>query len=776
MSQFLSGALDCAPQNALKTVSGRFELDRSLYQDRLVSTPNVAGPSSRPFGRNEPQRPLYANATQAPFDLSSLRQHLSPPPPLQQHRSSTPTASAPWVDGFVSRPPPAARVSSPWQADFDQHLRASSSSSIRHVAQDQQRVAVSPQPYLAPWQRAAYQPHPGPHFQHPFDPPFFQPQPYSSALQSQPLRPATAPPNQQTTIAPSEPLDESQHLLARTARSFVADLESSEGLLAENPKLAESKFMALLHGLGAEKVVVQEGAQSGSEEIGRGAEFVQRGTGTELDWASDFLGVKNESGPSTTVQTPINTNRYFNPQGGAVQVGAPESMSEWEQQFQDQEAVLMSDQYRPGSMTQRRKSVHFSDDATESLGNGVPTNLEDALGSSTSIPGAQTSWEEDGLLDDLDEEAFMNFNGELRQAHDHRLGIGALEGWGELQQDWEEFQRAQPGTAGLRGMGRGDEQERYLFQAGNPYVSMYESPQARSESPTVKASTSTYGVLELEASVQDDPTDHLAWFNLGLKQQENEREDQAILALSKVVQLDPEYRPAYLALAVSYTNEGEYEAANTMLGRWIDLASPDSNSNSLRGDIRNAETTGWADGQKMLVQRLIDLARLSPHQVDPDTQVALGVLFNSSEDYSKAEDCFLAALSARPDDWLVWNRLGATLANSGRSSEAVTYYHKALSLHPNFVRALFNLGISYINLAQYSLAAQSILDALRLQHADASEGYSTSGSRMSVKAARGVGSETLWNTLRSACLHMGRHDLVELASKRELGGKWREPI
>jgi peroxin-5 len=32
-----------------------------------------------------------------------------------------------------------------------------------------------------------------------------------------------------------------------------------------------------------------------------------------------------------------------------------------------------------------------------------------------------------------------------------------------------------------------------------------------------------------------------------------------------------------------------------------------------------------------LVERLIDMARSSPEEVDPDVQIALGVLFNSSE-------------------------------------------------------------------------------------------------------------------------------------------------
>jgi peroxin-5 len=294
--------------------------------------------------------------------------------------------------------------------------------------------------------------------------------------------------------------------------------------------------------------------------------------------------------------------------------------------------------------------------------------------------------------------------------------------------------------------------------------------------------------LAFEAAVQKDPQHIDAWVLLGSAQAQNEKETPAIRALEQAVKLDPNNLTALMGLAVSYTNEGYDSTAYRTLERWLSIKYPSIIQPS---ELSNAAEVGFTDRHILhdkVTNHFIRAAQLSPHgdHMDPDVQVGLGVLFYGAEEYDKAVDCFSAALAStesgtsnqRDQVHLLWNRLGATLANSGRSEEAINAYEKALTLRTNFVRARYNLGVSCINIGCYEEAAGHLLGALAMHKVVENEGREKARDILSGGATglEGVGSVSeaelermisqnqstnLYDTLRRVFSQMGRRDLAE---------------
>lgn len=286
--------------------------------------------------------------------------------------------------------------------------------------------------------------------------------------------------------------------------------------------------------------------------------------------------------------------------------------------------------------------------------------------------------------------------------------------------------------------------------------------------------------LAFEAAVQKDPQHIAAWTHLGSAQAQNEKESPAIRALEQALKLDPDNLEALMGLAVSYTNESYDSTAYRTLERWLATKYP---SIVLPADLTPELDVGFTDRHQLhakVTDLFIRAAQLSPagDHMDPDVQVGLGVLFYGDEEYEKAVDCFEAALASteqgssnqRSQVHLLWNRLGATLANSGRSEEAITAYEKALTLNPNFVRARYNLGVSCINIGCFEEAAQHLLGALGMHKVVEREGV----ERVQEVVGAGVDegelermmsmnqSTNLYETLRRVFSQMGRRDLSEM--------------
>ncbi|GAB5590485.1 Peroxisomal membrane signal receptor PTS1 [Umbelopsis nana] len=421
--------------------------------------------------------------------------------------------------------------------------------------------------------------------------------------------------------------------------------------------------------------------------------------------------------------------------------------SAWREEFMNNPALshLDMDQYSAQFEQAFQKHFDWANEFTLNQDKGKGVNVHDNATWEQEFAAYDSKPEltdEERIAKEIDEAAaaedtkyFENFESIWQNIKD-----GSTVGPEGFDNDWEdEFANFNNGADVLK-----PDLGEYIFEIENPFMS-HPDPISEGLRLLEQGGSLSEAALAFEAAVQKAPLDSQAWMHLGNTQAQNEKEEPAIRALEKAVEVDEGNLSALMSLAVSYTNESYDHAAYQSLERWIlqkypALVPPEPSENPF--DLHGRVT-----------EMFLAAARAAPEDtMDADVQVGLGVLFYGSSEYEKAVDCFVSALKGRPGDYLLWNRLGATLANSGRSEDAIDAYHKALELRPSFVRARYNLGVSCINIGCYQEAAEHLLGALSMHKRsveDAEEGVNVSSN--------------LWETLRKTFLMMDRRDLADRA-------------
>jgi len=377
---------------------------------------------------------------------------------------------------------------------------------------------------------------------------------------------------------------------------------------------------------------------------------------------------------------------------------------------------------------------------------------------------------EDGIISHEPEiplsQAWANEFSTAQQVWESNAVQSDSEFWDTLSQDWarENNQDSSPTafpdiptdfTADLGDISSTSARE-YKFNPNNPHqdaIDPFQEGLKKLEEGDIPSA-----VLYFESACQKDPSQHLYWQYLGTSQAQNENDSQAILALKKCIDLQADNLTALMALAVSHTNQAEVREACENLFLWI-IRNP-AYSELVPEAYKNSTLEVMTSEKLRRVRDMyLQAARLSPRPLDADIQCGLGVLLNLTGEYSKAADCFRAALSVRPNDSTLWNRLGATLANGDKSEEAVAAYEKALSISPGFIRSRFNLGIACINLGAHRQAAEHFLTVLNLQK---------SGQTADGQSSTKIMSGNVWSTLRLTLSLMNRHDLYQCVDRRDL--------
>ncbi|KAI8364795.1 uncharacterized protein BYT42DRAFT_590459 [Radiomyces spectabilis] len=498
--------------------------------------------------------------------------------------------------------------------------------------------------------------------------------------------------------------DANQDALARTAAMLLESVD-----VESNPKFKNSQFMNLMRKLRDSEVSIQ------------GDKMVET-KGKQSGWATEF---EQQQGNKTDSQSWTND---FLQHAGNVTSG-----NMWSNEFAQKAERGWADEFQttagPSSAVQNDWAAEFSKQSNMSQ-----TEMHKLYGRGTDT-------------DDWVQQYQRNI-AHLKTAQDAE--------WDSMQKDWDRYRPEQ----GLGYRADKPQYHNYTFVTNNPYLM---NPAAIDN---VEHASLADSILALEAKAQLQVSNADAWKELGLKQQENERDVAAIAALRRAVSMSPSSLDAWLALAVSFTNENCRADAYDALEQW--MVNNEKYQHLVRQDAKRLDP---AVRHSYITNMFLEAARTAPgEEMDANVQVGLGILFNVSEEYDKAIDCFKAALASRPQDYVLWNKLGATLANSRDTAGAIDAYFHALEISPSYVRARYNLAISCINLGQRREAAEHLLTALALQQAgDAASGMSAMVDEhgQTVQVPGGM-SDNVWDSLRMLMFMMNREDLVTACDRRNI--------
>eukprot|EP00980_Cylindrotheca_fusiformis_P011915 scaffold2830_cov131-Cylindrotheca_fusiformis.AAC.36 len=385
----------------------------------------------------------------------------------------------------------------------------------------------------------------------------------------------------------------------------------------------------------------------------------------------------------------------------------PHAMAHHHQQQQAMQQAMFQHQQlmmQQMHMMQEQQASHRTADAT-----AVEKVIDNVEGQ---IPDEFEKWQE-GLEEDakrLQEDGIYDDDGIPKGATIEELAAA----WAEAEAEYEQFGDLSEDPSNLwQGEMEDHVPQPYEFvntQTPTEMLDWMEEGMKHFKNGNMKDAIRSFE-MELQ---HNNPDNSAAWRMLGRCHAENDQDQEAITCLEAAVDRDPYSPESLLALGVSYVNELNLEGALSNMKAWC-THNPKYAGMEMPPDIYGANSSTPNPESAFEEVRQLLLSALEFDSSDAgDIYEALGVVYTVIRDYDASAESFRKALEIRPNDYQLWNKLGATLANGSQSDQALPAYHRALKIKPKYARAWLNMAISHSNLQDHNEAARCYLQTLSL--------------------------------------------------------------
>jgi tetratricopeptide (TPR) repeat protein len=182
---------------------------------------------------------------------------------------------------------------------------------------------------------------------------------------------------------------------------------------------------------------------------------------------------------------------------------------------------------------------------------------------------------------------------------------------------------------------------------------------------------------------------------------------------------DPVYKNSLVRLLRGCDDESKWPVVVEMLHDASPLVRS-SAASSLGDHITTPEAlkallVATADQSRLVrIRSAISLAALQPKDVQND---------RDRRNLNRAVDDFMAAMTARGDDWASYANVGNFYMDRGDYAAAIGYFETAARLEPRQIGPIVNAAIAYSNMGRIDQAEQCLMQALKFEPDNAAANF-----------------------------------------------------
>ena len=196
---------------------------------------------------------------------------------------------------------------------------------------------------------------------------------------------------------------------------------------------------------------------------------------------------------------------------------------------------------------------------------------------------------------------------------------------------------------------------------------------------------------KLSSSITRDlPKHQLAWKVLALALKQNGKISESLIAIQKSVQLEPMDSNAHYNLGVILQELKRLDEAEVSFKKTIELKPDYAEAHNNLGFI--LQKFKRLDEAEVSFKKTIEL---KPDYADAHNN--LGVTLHLLGRFKESEACYRKTIELKPDYAEAYRNLGITLVDMGRLKEAMKNYTKAIELNPHSPWSLQDLAGLFTN-------------------------------------------------------------------------------